>query len=38
MIGLGLPKVPLKCRKCEKYFCQKCIEDWIKMNKKCPHC
>ena len=25
------------CTKCQKEFCKKCIDDWIKTKKKCPN-
>ena len=29
--------IPMICLKCQKTFCQKCIDDWSKTNEKCPN-
>ena len=29
---------PVSCSECDQLYCEKCIDDWIKKSKDCPHC
>ena len=32
------PKHPMACPCCLQYWCKKCIKNWLKVKKECPHC
>jgi len=37
-ICLESVKIPMMCSKCSKIFCKCCINRWLELRNRCPHC